>query len=94
MASKELVWTLQVSLESFSRGRWGGRFWKMRREGVKRVKPVSFGEGVTEVKNWNLQEWVSPGSSDLHCCAAGSGLTWEGWEEASQFRPLGAPCGS
>lgn len=50
--SKEAVVTDQVREVSESRVRLeGGRLRRSRREGVKRVKPVSFGEGVTEVKN-------------------------------------------
>lgn len=53
--SKEAVVTDQVREVSLERGRVeGGRLRRRRRERVKRVKPVFWGEGVTDVKNWNL----------------------------------------
>ena len=33
-----------------------GRLRRSSRDGVKRVKPVSLGEGVTDAKNWNLSD--------------------------------------
>jgi hypothetical protein len=46
--------TRHVSSERRESGSQEGRLSRTWRDGVKSVKPVVLGDGVTAVKNWNL----------------------------------------
>lgn len=59
VASKDDVVTAQVCSLRKLRGRLLGRYLNTRVEDENKVNPVSFGEGVTAVKNWNLVSWLA-----------------------------------
>lgn len=51
---KEDVDTVHVRGRSEDRGRCAGRYLNSSVDDEKSVKPVSLGDSVTAVKNWNL----------------------------------------
>lgn len=61
VASNEEVRTDHLRFFKVSRGREEGRFFRTNVDVEKRVNPVSEGEGVTAVNNWNLETQL-----DLH----------------------------
>jgi hypothetical protein len=59
--SNEAVLTDHVRFFKVSRGRAEGRCFRTNVDVEKRVKPVSEGEGVTAVNNWNLINQLETG---------------------------------